>query len=360
MKGYTPNQLPFYSPTNYLDPLYKPDHNAIFKYSAQFIKEFGIKPAILSPKKVVFLRIDMQKDFCYPTGTLFVAGRSGTGGQDASKVCSDYTYTNIDVISLIVDTMDTHTEYQVFYPSAHVYADGSPIPDNIFIPAEDYHSGKIKANPVVAPNFGATPEWLTQQFAYYCDQLESPTNVRPHYKLYIWPFHCMLGSEGHSLVGVIQESYIFHAWVRRVLNKKEVKGGSLFVENYSIFQPEVMTLFTGAPIPGVQRNVNLIKTMTTADIVVIGGVAGSHCEKFSVEDLKNEILTTDPRLADKVYILRDGTAPVVIKDASGNVILDCTKDQEDMFDTAQNAGMHVVNSTDPMESWPGSAAQVRG
>ena len=44
-----------------------------------------MKPAAGDRKNVHLLLIDVQKDFCFPEGTLYVAGRSGTGAMDDNK-----------------------------------------------------------------------------------------------------------------------------------------------------------------------------------------------------------------------------------------------------------------------------------
>jgi nicotinamidase-related amidase len=66
------------------------------------------------------------------------------------------------------------------------------------------------------------------------------------------------------------------------------------------------------------------------------------------DDLLEDILVRDKRLAEKVYLLKDCTSPVVIP----GVI-----DYHDLADAAfrkySKAGMHVVRSTDPIESCPG-------
>ena len=55
-----------------------------------------------------------------------------------------------------------------------------------------------------------------------------------------------------------------------------------------------------------------------------------------------------PDLAHKVYLLEDCSSPVVVPGA-----VDYTADANAAFARFADAGMHVVRSTEPIETWPG-------
>jgi nicotinamidase-related amidase len=302
-----------------------------------------LKPVGGDAVKIHLLVIDQQLDFSHPEGTLFVAGPSGTGAMDDQARLVEFIYRNLGVISEITCTMDSHLPYQVFYPSAHLRDDGTHPEPYTAITADEYRRGVYRPNPAMATQIGATPGWLQRQFTDYCEKLEQAGK----YTLMLWPYHCVIGSGGHRLSGVVDEARLFHAFARGAKNQPEIKGGNPLTEHYSIFQPEVMTLFDGNPIPGVQRNVRLIETLLNVDMVVMSGEAASHCFAWSVDDLLNEILAKDPELAKKFYILEDCTSPVVTP------VLDFSKEAREALDRFQNAGMHLVKSTDPIDSWPG-------
>ena len=295
-------------------------------------------------KRVHMLVIDPQHDFSFTDGSLFVGGRSGTGGMDDAARVAEFIYHNLGLISEVTCTMDSHLPYQVFYPSAHVLADGShPAPFTI-ITADDYKSGKYQASSAMAHQIGASVPFLNRQFQYYCEQLEA----RGRYNLSLWPYHCLVGDHGHKLAGLVEEARLFHAFARGALNKPEIKGGNPLTEHYSIFGPEVTTYWNGKPIAGAQKNTTLLDTLIESDVVVIAGEAMSHCLAWTIHDLLDYILVKDPKLASKVYILEDCTSPVVIPG-----VVDYTDDANKAFDAFRNAGMHLVKSTDPIESWPG-------
>ena len=82
------------------------------------------------------------------------------------------------------------------------------------------------------------------------------------------------------------------------------------------------------------------------DAVIIAGQAKSHCVAWTIQDLLSEILTHDPQLAKKVYLLEDCTSPVVVPN-----VVDYTDQADAAFKHFADAGMHLVKSTDAMETW---------
>jgi len=60
------------------------------------------------------------------------------------------------------------------------------------------------------------------------------------------------------------------------------------------------------------------------------------------------------RLAEKVYLLEDCSSPVVVPG-----VADYTDDADAAFARFAAAGMHVVRSTKPLETWPGLARSVK-
>jgi nicotinamidase-related amidase len=321
---------------------YRPDQGALFGAATSWRQQHKIQPAGSSTFDLHLLLIDCQKDFCLPEGTLYVAGRSGDGAIRDSARMAEFIYGNLDKIKNITTTLDTHFAYQLFFSSFWVDAQDNPVPPYTVITAEMVRSGQAKPNPSVAwwlcqGNY----TWLCHQVQFYCEQLEAEGK----YALYLWPPHCILGSDGHALVGVIHEARMFHSFVRGTQSHCEVKGGNPLTENYSVLRPEVLRRHDGPPL--AQKNTNFLKTLMNADAVVIAGQAASHCVRSSIRDLLDEILAQDPRLAEKVYILGDCMSAVVVPGA------DFTPQAEQALAEFAAAGMHVVKSTDPIESWPG-------
>lgn len=325
---------------------YGPDQQAVFDVAASWRKAHDLKPAGSDKFNLHVLLIDVQKDFCFPQGSLYVGGRSGRGAIDDNRRIAEFLYRNLGAITNVTATMDTHFAYQIFFPSFWIDREDRPLTPHQEITADQVRSGALRPNPAVAKwlcegNYG----WLLKQATYYCTELEQAGK----YKLYLWPPHCLLGSDGHALAGAVHEARLFHAFARGAQSWVEVKGGNPLTENYSVLRPEVLTRHDGQPL--AQRNTQFLRTLLTSDAVVIAGQAASHCVKSSIDDLLTEIVAKDPALARKVYIMTDCMSSVTVPDGKGGFALDFTPQAEAAYQRFADAGMHLVKSTDPLDSW---------
>ena len=245
-------------------------------------------------------------------------------------------------------TMDTHFAFQIFFPSFWVDKDDRPLAPFREITSDDIDRGEVRPNPAVASWLcNGNYAWLLKQARFYCAELEKAGK----YRLYLWPPHCILGSDGHALAGVLHEARMFHSFARGAQSWVEVKGGNALTENYSVLRPEVLARHDGQPL--AQRNTAFIKTLLTADAVVIAGQAASHCVKSSIDDLLEEIVAQDRQLARKVYVLADCMSAVTVPDGKGGFVADFTPQAEEALKRFADAGMNVVRSTDPIDTWPG-------
>jgi len=338
----------FFDPENAKRWEYSPDQPKVMMEADAWAKRHGVKAASTDQKKVHLLLIDEQRDFCFPKGSLYVGGRSGAGAMDDNRRVAEFIYRNLGIITDITCTMDTHMPNQIFFPSFWQDKDGAILSPFRFVETEQIKAGDVKPNPALAGWMcGGDYGWLMSQVRDYTQKLENAGK----YKLYIWPLHCLLGSDGHVLVGVIHEARLFHAFARRARSVPEVKGGLFLTENYSVLSPEVLKAHDGRPIGN--KNVDLIKTLIRSDYVVLAGQAASHCVKSSIEDLLNEINAQDPKLCKKVYIMKDCMSSVAVPDGKGGFLFDFTPQAEAALKTFEAAGMHVVDSTTPMEDWEG-------
>ena len=329
---------------------YRPDEAALVEQAYEYSRTNGIRPSGSDTRKVHLLLIDLQKDFCFPEGTLFVGGRSGRGAIEDNDRIARFIYGNMDVISNVTVTLDTHYPFQIFSPSFWVDAADRPLTAHTTITTSQIREGSVRPNPAVASWVSdGDYAWLVAQVTHYCRELEKSGK----YTLYLWPPHCLLGSEGHTLAGVIQEARIFHAYVRHAPALAEVKGGSILTENYSVFAPEVATRHDRRGLIG-QRNGRFLDTLLRSDYVIIAGQAASHCVKSTIEDLLHEIMPRNPLHVSKVYILEDCMSAVAVPSQNhpGEFIADFTPEAEAALQRFRDAGMHVVRSTEPVESWP--------
>ncbi|MGE0545789.1 MAG: nicotinamidase [Kofleriaceae bacterium] len=344
-------QLPIpnlFVPRRAADYNYRPDAAEIANAADDWRAKHALRPSAADETKLHLLLIDVQKDFCFPEGSLYVAGRNGTGAIDDSRRIAEFVYRNLGVLSEITTTMDTHLAYQIFFPSFWLDNADAPLTAHRVVTSDQIAAGEVRPNPAIAKWLcGGNYTWLCKQVLHYTKELERAGK----YQLYLWPPHCLLGSDGHALAGVVHEARMFHSFTRVAQSNVEVKGGNPLTENYSVLRPEVMSRFDGAAL--AQRNTQFVSTLLGADAVIIAGQAASHCVKSTIDDLLGEIAAQDPQLAKKVYLMVDCMSAVTVPDGKGGFAVDFTEQADAALQRFADAGMHLVRSTDPIASWPG-------
>lgn len=324
---------------------YEPDQRALFETASGA----GIAHASSDRFTVELVAIDMQKDFCFPEGSLYVAGRGGAGAVEDSDRIARMIYGNLERITSITATMDTHYPLQIFFAAFWRDRQGAAPPPHTIIALEDVQAGRYGPTPGLAAALGLPDDdWLAKQCAHYCAELERVGK----YQLYIWPEHCLLGSAGHMLAGVFHEARLFHAYGRDAEDRVEIKGGHALSENYSVFNPEVLTRWDGQGTLAEKRD-DFIDKLLARDAVVFVGQAASHCVISSIDDLLAEIETRDPAFAEKCYVVTDCMSAVTVPDGAGGFLADFTDNVEQAYERYRAAGMHLVSSTTDMRDWPG-------
>lgn len=354
----------FFDPKNAERWDFRPNQQQLFEDAEKWRKAHNLKAAAQQTANVRLLIIDAQKDFCFPEGSLYVAGRSGRGAMDDNARTAEFIYRNLGIIKDIITTYDTHFALQLFFASMWEDEAGNPLkPHTMIMLSADGRTfqnvvpngagGLLVVNENVRPRLavaaalGLGYTWLVSQLKFYCSELAR----KGKYTLYLWPFHCVLGSDGHALAGVIHEARMFFSFARISQSEGEVKGGHALTENYSVLSPEVLMRHDGRAL--TQKNERFIRTLMNSDTVIIVGQAASHCVKSTIEDLKEEIAAVDQKLCEKVYVVRDLMSAVTVPDGQGGFVADFTPDAEQAFDLFASAGMHVVESTTPVADWPG-------
>ncbi len=311
--------------------------------AAAWAKTHGIKPAATDATRVCLMPIDCQNTFCIPSFELFVGGPSGHGAVDDNVRLCEFIYAHLGVITTIAPTLDTHTAMQIFHSSFFIDDDGNHPAPMTAIALADIRGGRWRVDPAIAHSLaGGNYVGLQKHVLHYCEQLAA----NGKYQLMIWPYHAMLGGIGHALVAAVEEACFFHNAARHSQTGFEIKGGNPLTENYSVLRPEVLDDSAGRPI--AQKNTRFIRKLLDFDVVIIAGQAKSHCVAWTIDDLLTEIKAQDESLAKKVYLLEDCTSPVVVPG-----VVDFTAEADAAFNRYAAAGMHVVRSTDPIESWPG-------
>jgi nicotinamidase-related amidase len=340
---------PLFVPDRATDYVYDPDPVAVARAARDWAASRMTAPAADDRERTLLLLVDQQKDFCFPEGSLFVGDRSGRGALDDNGRVAAFLYRNLDRLTATLATLDSHLPHHVFSPSFWVGRDGEPLEAHRVVAAAEVREGRVLPRRELASWVaGGDYEWLRRQAIHYCEELER----RGRYQLYLWPPHCLLGTRGHSMVGVVQEARLFHAYARRAEAEIEIKGTSILTEHYSVLGPEIAVAHDGTPL--AHGHFTLAEKLMDADRLVIAGQASSHCVKNTLEDLLRWIVERDRTLARKVYILEDCMSAVAVPDPGkpGSFIADFTASARETLDRCREAGMRVVRSTVPMEEWP--------
>jgi nicotinamidase/pyrazinamidase len=231
------------------------------------------------------LIIDPQEDFCNPKGSLFVPGADA----DMRRLAALVRRLGNKIEALHV-TLDSHHTVDIAHPIWWQDDAGNhPTPFTI-ITSEDINAGRWRAaNPAAR-----------ERSAQYVQHLA--TNGR--YPLCIWPYHCLIGSAGHAVVPELEAA--LQEWESTVLAPVDfvTKGSNIWTEHYSALRADVPDPTDPTTLP----NEKLLQALREADLVFVGGEAGSHCVANTVRDIVQAF--GDSALLQKLVLLTDATSPV--------------------------------------------------
>jgi len=284
-----------------------------------------IAPSAQDKLRIAAFGIDCQVGFCTPGASLFVPGAV----EDTSRTI-EWLYRNLDRITQVAFSLDTHRVFQIFHPAWWVDDAGKHPAPFTSISLADVREGKWK--PVAHP----------AECLEYVKRLEAAGK----YTLTVWPYHALLGGVSHALVPALMEAAMFHALVRSSQTHFETKGTHAMTENYSVLSPEVREL--GGKSVGT-FNAAFFKMLMEFDRVYVFGQAKSHCVLSTLKDMREHIAGTDPALMAKIYILEDATSPVPPPPIDPlPPVLDFPRIADHAFAELKAAGMNIVKTTDPI------------
>ena len=231
----------------------------------------------------VLLVIDPQIDFCCPVrGSLFVPGAERDMQRLAQMVRRHAA--EIDAIHV---TLDTHHTVHIAHPIFWVDANGKHPDPFTLIATTDIESGR----------WSATVSAMQSRARAYVQALDRGGR----YTLCIWPYHCLIGSEGHAVKPALFDA--LRGWESgfRTVNYIQ-KGANFLTEHYSAIRADV----PDPADPATQVNEPLIDALRAADRVLIAGEAGSHCVANTVQDLVQYL----GEQTDRLTLLTDAMSPV--------------------------------------------------
>lgn len=266
-----------------------------------------LNPASKDGVKRLLLCIDVQNDFI-EGGALAVPNSIG----DVERI-TRFIYNNMDGITTIMCSMDTHTPQQIFFPSWWKNADGEQPAPYTIIKYDDV------ANGLWRPVFCNPNESLT-----YLQKIEELGQKN----LCIWPYHCLWGTPGYCLENEFSKMVHFHSAAKKTTPQIISKGNDLLSEMYGIVKPEYS-----------KRNIKTTKVLTAFEQyneIYVVGEAASHCLLESVRQIAEEYANR-PEITSKITILEDCTSAI-------NGFEQLTKDTFDMF--KRKYGIKFAKSTD--------------
>jgi nicotinamidase/pyrazinamidase len=260
--------------------LFRPDINrAIATGSA-----VGAAPAAADTTRWLLLLVDMQVDFIHPEGALTVPGAVAD-----TRRTIEWIFEHLTDITTIATSLDSHIPGQIFYPTWWVDAQGQHPPAYTVITEDDVQSGRWQ------PAYD--PEWSRE----YVRKLEAQARKQ----LMIWPYHTMIGSEGHNLMPALYETLAYHSAARHTRPQFITKGLIPNTEYYSLLEPEVKVPGT----PGGELNTDFLAQLQAYDAVYITGQAKSHCVLETARTLMR-YFADQPAMIDRLHVLLDCTSSV--------------------------------------------------
>src|SRR5215211_7131177 len=275
----------FYEPKQTLE-LYLERGGLIADAAEAWANRYRIRPSAEDKFRIAVFGIDAQVGFCTPGASLFVPGAV----EDMQRAIG-FIYRNLDRITGLHFSMDTHRVFQIFHPIFWVDSKGHHPAPFTAITHEEVRSGRW--TPVAHP----------KECLEYTRKLEASGK----YVLTIWPYHTLLGGLSHALVPALMEAAVFHAVARKHQTHFETKGTHTMTENYSVLSPEVTEL--NGQVVG-EFNAPFFKMLMEYDRVYVFGEAKSHCVLSTLNDIREHVQKVDPTMAGKVWILEDAMSPV--------------------------------------------------
>jgi nicotinamidase-related amidase len=341
-EALTPLPLPPHFDKAKVDKTWRVPYLQWDREAREWARLYRVQPACDDDFRICLVAVDVQNSFCIPGFELYVSGRSGTGAVDDTMRLCEFIYRNLGTITQICPTMDTHNAMQIFHPIFLVNDKGEHPAPFTLITEEDVTKNVWRFNPDLCFTFRVDEEQGRELLLHYTKRLKQGGK----YDLTIWPYHGMLGGIGHALVASLEEAIFFHCVARYSQPDFHVKGDRTFTEHYSVLGPEVREGPKGEEL-GLKSE-KFFKKLLEFDAVLFAGQAKSHCVAWTIADLLEDILARDRKLVEKVYLLEDCTSPVVVPGA-----MDYTDLADAAFLRFAEAGMHVVKSVDPINTWPG-------
>lgn len=207
-------------------------------------------------------------------------------------------------ISRVTLTLDSHHQLHIGNPMWFQDSTGNHPQPFTLISHQDIQEGR----------WHCTIPTASRWTLFYLEQLE-----RTGQSHCVWPYHCLIGTEGHAIFGPIRNA--IHEWERksRSIANKVTKGSNPRVEHFSVFGSEV----PDPNDPSTLTNTMLVSSIEMADEIWIAGEALSHCVMKSLRDLIRNFQSDS---IGKTTLIIDGTSMVPDPPGAPGLFSNPTKD----------------------------------
>jgi nicotinamidase-related amidase len=289
--------------------------------SSETVTEYKFQQKKLDIMSISLCIIDPQKDFMdLPESALKVKGAA----QDMDNVAA-FVEKHGSKIDHIRITLDSHHPIHIAHP-VYWMDKGGKSPDPITVTAAE---GRLTDAIISLDKVeGTNPQWRTRNPNWgehginYVRSLEGKG-----YPLTIWPYHCLIGSDGATIYEPLQKALT--EWELKEFGCLDIvtKGSNLHTEHYGAVKAE----FDELDDDTVKTNASFAELIDTYDINLFAGEAGSHCLGRTVGQIGEEF--GDDYLK-KITLLTDGTSPVEF----------CEQLQTDFIDASVAKGMQLSDT----------------
>lgn len=267
-------------------------------------------PASKDIEKILLWLIDEQFDFVDPRGSLYVPGAE----EDMKRLLRWFKKSS-PKITKVASSLDTHYLIQIFFKTWWINSNGEHPEPYTVITSDDVKTGKW--SPIYAPKTSLE----------YLQKLETKGKKN----LIIWPFHCLDGTPGRSLVPELFTALQEHSLLRNTEPYFLVKGTIPTTEFYSVLEPEVEE----PRHPQGSLNTDFLDFVGKYDKIIITGQAKSHCVMETMNSVMN-FFQGDQNTIKKIFFLEDCTSSIPgFEDAT-----------EKAFSDFSAKGLNIINTKD--------------
>ena len=245
------------------------------------IYNFASSVNIKNNKNEALLIIDAQRDFIdMEKGALAV-----NGAADDIKRIIKFIYDNIENLSSIYTTIDTHSYDSIFHPFLWKTPNGEYVKPFTEITLE-----KIENKEVI-------PFYKDIQTDYVKKLKEQGSQ-----NLIIWTYHCIYGTDGWLIEKQLSNILAFFEASKKTSINKIIKGTDKFTEMYGAIKPEVT-------MGKNNYNNDWVKEIKDYEKIFVCGEAKDYCVYETIKQFC-EVYKSEKNITEKIYFMNNCSSSI--------------------------------------------------